>query len=401
MLFSRTNTVLDALPQPGVRIGSRVLSPYAACASVGYAVGILTVIVLAAGTSRPIGIGLALAALALAVFLLVSWARRAVAGKECYVQLELVIAIGATSWGALTVAEIEPGPWLDILAVAALTGCGIGRLGCASYGCCYGVTAEVGIAYPPWAPGGCARRFPVQVIESICYAVLAAAAATLTLVARPGAATTVVLGAWGLLRFSTDAFRDDPRPRFLGQSESRWLACAMMAAALIADVRAHSWSARTLSFVGLGICLALILVLTRRSWFDGGTSADVATLQGLRDFGARCASAVPGPQAMATTVGDLTVEASWIRRGPGCWLVLGATTESMTIERARLYFAELAHGLGATGEPTVTLLGPHSASAEFQVMDSRWDSPGPAVRALQPRWNHFRPQDGAPLEESS
>jgi hypothetical protein len=73
----------------------------------------------------------------------------------------------------------------------------------------------------------------------------------------------------------------------------------------------------------------------------------------------------------------------------------------MTIERARLYFAELAHGLGATGEPTVTLLGPHSASAEFQVMDSRWDSPGPAVRALQPRWNHFRPQDGAPLEESS
>jgi phosphatidylglycerol:prolipoprotein diacylglycerol transferase len=144
--------------------------------------------------------------------------------------LSAVRSTGFVSWGgfaggviAVVIIAIVLGlPWLVLLDAATrggFLGYAIGRLGCVSYGCCYGVPSDHGLRYhSPDAkvvrehgPGQLAR-IPVQLylagIGLIIFLILAGVA---TLDPEPGAIAALAFLLYAPMRSAVEFFRDRPR----------------------------------------------------------------------------------------------------------------------------------------------------------------------------------------------
>jgi len=126
----------------------------------------------------------------------------------------------APAWSAIRAPKI--GSWwlMDRTMLACLACSAFGRLGCLSYGCCYGRLSAIGMRFSSRDSkvvrehGGEAAlpRVPTQLL-SVLLAVFSGAVmgAGLTRGARPGFATQVGMLVYGLGRFGIETLRDEPR----------------------------------------------------------------------------------------------------------------------------------------------------------------------------------------------
>lgn len=136
---------------------------------------------------------------------------------------------GSVSWGgyvALVLLVIGFAGWVDVSAwwladrvvTAMLVGSAIGRLGCLSYGCCFGRPWEHGILYHNpdskvvrqyGEKAGHTPRVPVQLLAGLTTLGAALGADLVSLTPAPaGVVTAVALLLYGLARFGVDALRD-------------------------------------------------------------------------------------------------------------------------------------------------------------------------------------------------
>ena len=139
--------------------------------------------------------------------------------------------VGFVSWGGIIglfgfgtlfalIAHLDVLRLLDAAAMAGLAGQAVARIGCFTYGCCYGRPSALGIRWmsaeskPVREHGaaGAVPRVPTQLLSSAAAAILCAAA---VVVARRGAAPGAVAGlaflGYGVIRCGTECLRADPR----------------------------------------------------------------------------------------------------------------------------------------------------------------------------------------------
>ncbi len=118
------------------------------------------------------------------------------------------------------------------------------RVGCYLEGCCYGVPAPLGVAFPVGSPAY-HRHFaaglitpdaaslpvvPTQVIEALVLGGLAIAALSALAAGRRGIFPST-LAAYGLCRFAVELVRDDPERNVVGVfSVAQWIALGTLAA---------------------------------------------------------------------------------------------------------------------------------------------------------------------------
>ena len=143
--------------------------------------------------------------------------------------------VGFVSWGAIAVGVAVPFAyaatagvhplWLVDCTLLGLAGCGvIGRIGCLTYGCCFGRASEHGLRWRrPEAKvnrlrdsaageGDRGPRVPTQLIEAAWLsAVLVAALVLIWRGVPPGAVGAAVLLLYAVGRFAADCLRDERR----------------------------------------------------------------------------------------------------------------------------------------------------------------------------------------------
>ena len=110
-----------------------------------------------------------------------------------------------------------------------------GRMGCFLAGCCWGVPAAWGIAFPAGsdAPAG-VPLFPVQLVESACNLALFVALAFLSRrLAQKWLVFPLYLAAYGLMRFTLEFFRGDRARGVFFFSTSQWISLLVVPAALL------------------------------------------------------------------------------------------------------------------------------------------------------------------------
>ena len=109
----------------------------------------------------------------------------------------------------------------DILVLALLLGHAIGRVGCFSYGCCYGkpTSSWIGIKFPPSSPAGSlgTKVIPTQLISSLallCIFLVLWSKRKKT--SFKGEIFSLYFILYGIFRFIIEFYRGDPRP-YLGK----------------------------------------------------------------------------------------------------------------------------------------------------------------------------------------
>jgi len=233
------NEFLDSLPRTRLGQLGREVPTYRALGIVGFygALGVT----LAGGllTGRSLLLLAILALVSAASFFVYAYVRRWIAGQESLVFLEHVwFALAACAVVLWRLRESIAG-YLDIVSVGMCVFLAAGRAGCTLVGCCYGRPASVGIVYGE----ACAqegfpldlvglRLLPVAAMEMIGLLAIGAAGMFALPYARPGAVLAWFLAAYAILRFGLEGLRGDPRPHFLGLSQTRWMALAEVAAVL-------------------------------------------------------------------------------------------------------------------------------------------------------------------------
>lgn len=177
------------------------LPSYRTCVLGGSAMGIAVATLFATRAGLTPLLWIATAAFAVCVAFFLAAVTKVLFGVERFSFLHYQLAtIGAT-------IVMLPAA-LDLLALALAIAQAIGRIGCASAGCCHG---RVG-------------RVRVQYVESATLFVIAAFTAIY------GFAFYVI--AYAIARFTLEYFREDRRPRWLGVSEAQWI-CALSAIAIL------------------------------------------------------------------------------------------------------------------------------------------------------------------------
>ncbi len=116
---------------------------------------------------------------------------------------------------------------LDLIAPAVALGHSLGRLGCFSYGCCYGkpTSSFIGMVFPAGSPAGIGEPvIPTQLISSFFLLVIF----FLLLFVRDrkkfeGQVFLSYLFLYGLFRFIIEFYRGDPRGYWGIFSVSQWI----------------------------------------------------------------------------------------------------------------------------------------------------------------------------------
>lgn len=215
-----------------LRLGTRRVPILRSAGIAGYHVALLVALVAGFRAHvNPVAV-LGLSGAAAVSFFFWALLRRGVTGRETLVLLEHVWVAGAAVAGFCLAAGVDLRGGIDVLACGLAVFLAAGRVGCFAAGCCYGVPAAVGVAYPPDV--GLPARLvgvsllPVQLIEAA--ALLAIGTVCLALAGgRPGEAAVWFLLAYAVVRFGTESLRADDRPSVLGVSIPRWM-CLLQAA---------------------------------------------------------------------------------------------------------------------------------------------------------------------------
>lgn len=117
--------------------------------------------------------------------------------------------------------------FLDLAAPASALAHAFGRLGCFFYGCCYGKIGDslICLKFPIESPAGAHGHpvIPTQLIESALLFVLFFFLAYLNKkFKRTLLIPSLYLIIYGVLRFSVELFRGDPRGLYFGLATSQW-----------------------------------------------------------------------------------------------------------------------------------------------------------------------------------
>lgn len=335
MNTSSLNGWLDQWPRARLRIGDAIVPSYFACGMTGVGAGALAVLLLAVWTGASAAIAAAVCALACATFLVFSLLRWWITGVQKIVLLEHFAVVLLTAYAVLTLCGLPALRFVDLLTVGLSTFLIAGRIGCFVAGCCYGVEAGIGVSYPEeCGHHSRARRMPLQLVESIAWAILTAAAALAVIFKPEGTALALVLIAYGALRSMLEPLRGDPRRRFLALTEGGWL--AVLSLSMGVWLHDHSLAISTVALAGSAAFAALVTVLisaTRRSWlalsFTGSERVNVE----------RAASALKEAELGATPVvreaGDLIFAASRVEDGEGkAALNISVSSRARKLDRA-------------------------------------------------------------------
>jgi len=121
---------------------------------------------------------------------------------------------------------------LDLIAPAVALGHSLGRLGCFSYGCCYGkpTTSFIGMLFPAGSPAGIGEPvIPTQLISSFFLLVIF----FLLLCVRDrrkfkGQVFFSYLFLYGIFRFIIEFYRGDPRGYWGVFSVSQWISLLLV-----------------------------------------------------------------------------------------------------------------------------------------------------------------------------
>jgi len=126
---------------------------------------------------------------------------------------------------------------LDLIAPAVALGHSLGRLGCFSYGCCYGkpTSSFIGMVFPAGSPAGIGEPIiPTQLISSFFLLVIF----SLLLLVRDrkkfkGQVFSSYLFLYGLFRFIIEFYRGDPRGYWGIFSVSQWISLLLIGSSVI------------------------------------------------------------------------------------------------------------------------------------------------------------------------
>jgi len=126
----------------------------------------------------------------------------------------------------------------DIIAIYIPLGHALGRLGCFSYGCCYGkpTTAWLGLCFPSTSPAGASglKVIPTQLISAFFLIVIFFILLSLRHRRKfPGQIFTSYLLFYGIFRFIIEFFRGDPRGFLWIFSTSQWISIAVVIVSII------------------------------------------------------------------------------------------------------------------------------------------------------------------------
>jgi hypothetical protein len=229
--------------RPTLRLAGRTWPTFGVFVSAGVVLGSAWAVAIAAwrGISPPFALLVVL--LGLATALAFAMATKAATGAERFTFHHYQLAVLGVGGVCLAAAGRPVLAGLDLLAIALCITQSVGRLGCLGAGCCHGRAALWGVRYgDAHGAGGFprdlvgVRLWPVQLVESLGLALLAAAISVHMLSGRaadappPGTALALYLCAGAVLRFSLERLRGDRRGRVLGLSEAQWTALAVLAA---------------------------------------------------------------------------------------------------------------------------------------------------------------------------
>jgi prolipoprotein diacylglyceryltransferase/protein-S-isoprenylcysteine O-methyltransferase Ste14 len=147
----------------------------------------------------------------------------------------------ALAFGRWHTSALSPGWLLDRTMAACLVCSGFGRLGCLSYGCCYGRAWRHGICYrDPGAKvirelgsAGTRPRVPAQLVSALlAFAVAVAMLLVLAAGAAPGFATALGALCYALARFHAEGLREELRLLEGRLTRGQLISMAIAAAAL-------------------------------------------------------------------------------------------------------------------------------------------------------------------------
>lgn len=241
------------------RVGPAVLVTYGAFGALGTAVALafchalLRAFVSARDEALYLG-GLALWMVFLARLLALVYQPRLLVTSP----LEALRRVGFVSWGGYLgmftfpflfarFASYDPWWLLDRTFLPALACSALGRVGCLTYGCCYGRASREGIAWthPEAKPNrekgahGCVRRIPTQLFSVLSVAALVPIVAPVLQRSTPGASTMIGALLYSIARFGVEQTRDEVR--FAGLTRGQFVAlfgAATATALLFAPARA-------------------------------------------------------------------------------------------------------------------------------------------------------------------
>jgi Prolipoprotein diacylglyceryl transferase len=222
----------------------RSIPPFRICGLGGLLVAcaLTTSLVIYRGLS--VWVMLAIASIAVSIFLALVMATKIVVGYEIIIYYHHEIAVVA---GTVLFLRFLHQPLLSYLDITVL-GIGLflacGRIGCLLVGCCHGRPFRWGFRYGeghadagfmPYYVG--IPLFPVQAVESLW--VLGIVVAGTSMVIRgdaPGSALTLYIVMYGLGRFCFEFLRGDPgRPYFWTFSEAQWTSIILMSAVVYGE----------------------------------------------------------------------------------------------------------------------------------------------------------------------
>jgi prolipoprotein diacylglyceryltransferase/protein-S-isoprenylcysteine O-methyltransferase Ste14 len=209
--------------------------------------------------------------------------------------------VGFVSWGGVVgmlgfavgfawVAHLDVLWLLDATAVAGLAGLAVARIGCFTYGCCYGRPSALGICWTDaeskpvreHGAAGAVARVPTQLLSSAAAAALFAV--LVPLLQRgvfPGTVTGLALLGYSLVRFGIECLRADSRhgPWRLTQGQVGCLVAASLGvfALLAVPVGDMSRSVLWLDFADvlplwpiLAVCVTLVFGVYGFHWRQVG-----------------------------------------------------------------------------------------------------------------------------------
>jgi Prolipoprotein diacylglyceryl transferase len=229
--------------RPSLPIAGRELPAFRVLGVTGFVAAVVLALALADARGLDAGVELAVIAAAVATFLGLALATKAITGREMLIYYHHEIAVltvaGLVTWalGAPVLRHLDA----TTLGLGAFLF--FGRLGCLRAACCHGRPSGRGIVYgdehrrigfPAYLVG--VPLVPVQAIEAAVVAVLVVAGVAVA-GGEPGTAFGLYVVGYALARFTLELFRGDALRRYWrGLSEAQWTSLAIASGTAVAAV---------------------------------------------------------------------------------------------------------------------------------------------------------------------
>ena len=232
------NARMDNLARPTVQLLGRRRSSFQVYGIAGFVAAMLIAPALGAITGRSTGPLLLCAAVAVGTFLLLAWITFVVTGRERLVWYHHQIAVIIGSTVVLWATHRPIMGHLDLVVIGLGVFGMLGRIGCATVGCCHGRPSRIGIRYRhDLVDAGFdhrlvgARLAPTQLLEAAAIAAVTVIA-IVQLLAGPntyGRAFTTWLGGYAILRFFIEFLRGDhERSGPTGCGGTQWISLILL-----------------------------------------------------------------------------------------------------------------------------------------------------------------------------